>query len=68
MPHRRACACQSPACRKPFVKGDLRAYRPSRALAHRLYLCPSCVEGGLGSFESVLGADALPPDAQTQLR
>eukprot|EP00969_Alexandrium_andersonii_P287754 12721559-Alexandrium_andersonii.AAC.1 len=42
MPHRRACACQATACRKPFVKGDLRAFRPSRSLAHRQYFCPSC--------------------------
>eukprot|EP00969_Alexandrium_andersonii_P295145 13046543-Alexandrium_andersonii.AAC.1 len=53
MPHRRACARQSSARRMPSVKGDLRAFRPSRSLAHRQYFCPSCVEGGLGPFDGV---------------
>ena len=68
MGHRRACACYGPACREPFSKGDLRAFRPRRTGTHRQYFHPGCVEGGLGPIEEVEGAAALQPERLDELR
>ena len=66
--HRRKCACHAGACKRPFKQGDLRVHRVAGDRAHRKYFHPSCVEGGLGPFDAVVGSANLEPAQEEELR
>ena len=62
----KGCHCHAMACKGPIRRGDVRAF--STTLAHKLFYHPECVEGGLGPYDAVVGADALPPQQQDVVR